>query len=113
MKIALPTNNAKKVSSHTALSKYIAVIEIENGAVKDRVLRKNPIPQIAKEQQQAGIEGSRGLGAGRVISELVNDVDVFVASEIGEGMKHNLSASGIKVQETDKQDIEEIINEFL
>jgi predicted Fe-Mo cluster-binding NifX family protein len=113
MKIAIPTNNAKKVSTHTALSKYIAVIEIENGAIKDRVLRKNPIPQIAKEQESTGVEGSRGLGAGRVIAELVRDADIFIAKDIGGGMKNNLSSVGIKVQETDKQLIDEIINEFL
>lgn len=113
MKIAMPTNDSKKVAPHTALSKYIAVIEIENGTIKDRVLRKNPIPQIAKEQQSTGVEGSRGLGAGRIISELVKDVDIFIAREIGEGMKNNLSSVGIRVQGTDKQLINEIINEFL
>jgi len=113
MKIAIPTNNGKKVSVHTALSKYIAVIEIKNGAVTDRILIKNPVPQMAKEQGGVGTEGSRGLGAGRIISELISGVDIFIANDIGSGMKGNLSALGIKVVETDKQFIEEIINEFL
>lgn len=113
MKIAIPTNNAKKVSTHTALSKYIAVIEIKNHKIVDRTLRNNPVPQMAKGQSSIGEEGSRGLGAGRIISELVSDVDVFIANDIGSGMRGNLSASGIKVVDTDKQDIKEIINEFL
>ena len=112
MKIAIPTNNAKKVSTHTALSKYIAVIEINNHKVVDRTLKSNPVPQMAKESD-TGEEGSRGLGAGRIISELVSDVDVFIANDIGSGMRGNLSAFGIRVIDTDKQDIKEIINEFL
>ena len=112
MKIAIPTNNAKKVSTHTALSKYIAVIEINNHKVVDRTLRSNPVLQMAKGSD-IGEEGSRGLGAGRIISELVSDVDVFIAKDIGSGMRRNLSASGIRVVDTDKQDIKEIIDEFL
>ena len=111
MKIAIPTNNAKKVSTHTALSKYIAVIEINNHKVVDRTLRSNPVLQMAKDS--VGDRGSRGLGAGRIISELVSDVDVFIAKDIGSGMRRNLSASGIRVVDTDKQDIKEIIDEFL
>lgn len=113
MKIAIPTNNAKKVSAHTALSKYIAVIEISNHKVVDRVLRVNPVPQMAKGHSDIGEEGSRGLGAGRIISELVSDVDVFIANDIGSGMRGNLSGSGIRVVDTDKGDIEEIIVSFL
>ncbi len=113
MKIAIPTNNAKKVSAHTALSKYIAVIEINNHKITDRVLRTNPIPQLAKGQNNVSKEGSRGLGAGRIISELINDADIFIANDIGSGMRENLSAAGIKVIDSDKQDIEEIISEFL
>ncbi len=111
MIIAIPTNNGKTVSKHVSLSKYITKIEVQNGEIIDRILVENPIPGMIKKSE-GSTEGARGLGAGRIIPEIVGNADVFVAREIGEGMKRNLTYAGIKVVTTDKSSIEEIINEF-
>ncbi|AEA33524.1 NifB/NifX family molybdenum-iron cluster-binding protein [Hippea maritima] len=111
MKIAFPTNNLKTISSHTSLSKYFAVIEIKDGEITDRVAIKNPIPELAKQTQTE--EPNRGLGAGRIIPQLLKGVDVFIANQIGDGMKSNLNAAGIKVIETQIKDIKTIIDEFM
>ncbi len=113
MKIAIPTNNDKTISKHTALSKHIAIIEIDNHKIVDKTLRENPIPKMAKDMQSSQREGSKGLGAGRIIPSIVGDADIFIAYDIGEGMRRNLESSGIRVIETDKLDIDSAINDFL
>ena len=110
MKVAFPTNNLKTISSHTALSKYLAIVDIENGEIVDRIAVKNPIPEMAKDG--AGSEETgRGLGAGRIIPAILSDyaVDLFIARDIGEGMRMNLEYAGIKVLETEEKEIAKII----
>ncbi len=112
MKIAFPTNNLKILSNHTALSKFIAIIGIENGQITERIAVKNPVPQMASELTTSEEEG-RSLGAGRIIPQILLNyhVDVFVAREIGEGMRRNLEYTGIKVVLTEEKEIEKILEE--
>ncbi len=113
MKIAFPTNNLKTLSNHTALSKFIAIICVENGQITERIAVKNPIPQMASGISTSEEQG-RGLGAGRIIPQILSNyhVDVFVAREIGEGMRSNLEYAGIRVIVTDEKEIEKILEEI-
>ncbi len=113
MKIAFPTNNLKKISKHTSLSKYFAIIELRNGEIKERVALKNPIIELAKQQHTQ--EAHRGPGAGRIIPQILLDygVNLFICNEIGENMRYNLMQAGIEVKITNETSINEILNKIL
>ncbi|WP_026939613.1 NifB/NifX family molybdenum-iron cluster-binding protein [Hippea alviniae] len=114
MKVAFPTNNLKKIASHTALSKYLAIVDIGNGEIMERVAVKNPIPEMVKDGMGSE-ETGRGLGAGRIIPAILSDygVELFVARDIGEGMRMNLEYAGISVLETEEKEIEKIIESLI
>ncbi len=109
MRIGFPTNNLKMLSNHTALSKYIGIVEIKNGEITERIAVKNPLPQLASAAYSN--EEGRGLGAGKIIPQILLDynVNVFVTSEIGEGMQGNLKYAGIKIILSKEKEIEKII----
>jgi len=113
MRIAFPTNNLKTISNHTALSKYIAIVEIENGQIIERIAVKNPIPQMASKIASSEEHG-RGLGAGKIIPRILldYDVDVFIARDIGEGMRENLKYAGIKVIISEEKEIGKILEKI-
>ncbi len=112
MRIGFPTNNLRTLSNHTALSKYIGIIEIENGQVIERIAIKNPLPRLASGVSSE--KEGRGLGAGKIIPQILLDynVDVFVASEIGEGMQRNLEYAGIKVVLSKDKELKKIIEKL-
>ncbi len=114
MRVAFPTNNLKTISNHTALSRYIAIVEIKNGEIDERIAVKNPVHELVKNSSHER-EHPGGMGAGKIIPQILADygVDVFVAREIGEGMINNLEAMGISVIVSDEKDIEKSINKII
>lgn len=114
MRVAFPTNNLKTISNHTALSRYIAIVEIKNGEIGERIAIKNPVHELVKNSSHDG-EHPRGMGAGKIIPQILADygVDVFVAREIGEGMINNLETMGIRVIVSDEREMEKAINKII
>ncbi len=113
MRVAFATNNLKTISNHTALSKFIAIVEIKNKEITERIAIKNPIPQTIN-QPKSKEENHRGLGSGKIIPQILLSygVDIFLAREIGEGMQRNLDYSGIKVLKTEEKEINKLIKEL-
>ena len=114
MRIAFPTNNQKTLSPHIGLEKGFLVIDTNTN---ERFYITNPVMEKIQEEHlnlKDLPEGNRGFGTGRIIPPLLReaDVDVLVADEFGEGMVRNLEAEGIAFYETDKKDIEEILNDI-
>ena len=114
MRIAFPTNNKKTLSPHIGLAKGFLVVDTDTN---ERFYITNPVMEKI-QQEHINLkdlpEGNRGLGTGRIIPPILAEagVDVLVADEFGEGMARNLQAEGIAYYETDKKDIEEILNDI-
>ncbi len=112
MKIAIVTNNGKTVSHHIALSKNIAFYELPHGRLVE--IADNPVMQrIKTEHIKLGKkpQDGRRLGTGQIIPALLAEkaVDIFVAGDIGKGMKNNLLRLGIRPVIAGTDNIDEIL----
>ena len=107
MRVAIPTSDGKNISKHVALSKYFNIYE--NNQLVSQI--QNPLIENIKESVPLHSHNGRGLGAGRIIPSLLarQNVGVFLAREIGEGMRYNLEQSGIKCIETQEKNIDEAL----
>ncbi len=115
MKIAIVTNNGKTVSHHIALSKSIAFYELPDGKLVEMV--DNPVRQrIKTEHIKLGKKPPEGrrLGTGQIIPALLAEkgADIFVAADIGQGMKNNLLRLGIRPVISGTDNIDEILEAF-
>jgi predicted Fe-Mo cluster-binding NifX family protein len=111
MVVAFPTNNQRTITSHIGLSKGFLIIDTDTNQTK---YIQNPVVEMIKENNinlKNRAEGKRGLGVGRVVSELLveNGVDIFVAKEFGDGIKRNLNRIGIELFQTDTKEIDNIL----
>lgn len=109
MKIALPTSDGKNIAKHVALSKFFYIYE--DAKLIEKI--ENPLIENLKESSVAlHTHEGRGLGAGRIIPPLIaqRGVGVFLAREIGEGMRVNMQRMGIKCIETQEKNIEQALS---
>ena len=114
MKVAFPTNNQQTIASHIGLAKGFLIIDTKTN---EKFYIENPVIKRIQEEHmdlKNTEEGQKGLGTGRVIPPLLKEagVNVIVSRDFGEGMIKNLENEGIKAFETDKKDIEEILNQI-
>ena len=112
MVVAFPTNNQTTIANHIGLAKGFLIVDTNKN---EKFYIQNPVMQRIKEEHidlKNTEEGQRGLGTGRVIPPLLAKagVDVLVARDFGEGMIRNLEDFGIRAYETDKKNIEEVLN---
>ena len=114
MTVAFPSNNQQTIASHIGLAKGFLIVDT---STNEKFYIENPIMQKIQEEHinlKNSEEGHRGLRTGRVIPPLLakTGVDIFVSRDFGEGMIRNLEFEGIKAFETDKKDIEEVLNQI-
>ena len=108
MRVAVPTSDGKNISKHVALSKFFYIYE--DGKEVEKI--KNPLIENLKESTVfLHTHKGRGLGAGRIIPSLIaqKGVSVFLAREIGDGMRANMQRVGIKCIETQEKAIEQAL----
>ena len=114
MKIAFPSNNQQTIASHIGLAKGFLIVDTDTN---ERFYIENPVIQKIQEKHinlKNTQEGHRSLGTGRIIPPLLAEagVDILVSRDFGEGMIRNLEFEGIRAYETEKKDIEEILNQI-
>lgn len=107
MRIAIPTSDGKNISKHVAMSKFFNIYE--NNELISQI--KNPLIANFKEEPITHSHNGKGLGAGKIIPPLLSqqNVSIFLAREIGEGMKKNLASIGIKSIETPEKEIQKAL----
>ncbi len=110
MRIAIPTSDGKNISKHVALSKYFNIYE--NAQLISQI--ENPLIENLKDVQHLHSGNGKGLGAGRVIPQILakHNVDVFLAREIGDGMRLNLERVSIKCIESEEKNIDEALKKL-
>ncbi len=109
MRIAIPISDGKNISKHVALSKYFNIYENAQLISQIETLIEN-----LKDVPQLHSHDKRGLGAGRIIPQLLarQNVNVFLAREIGEGMRGNLKQVGIKCIDSEGKNIDEALKKL-
>ncbi|MRJ05955.1 MAG: iron-molybdenum cofactor-binding protein [Epsilonproteobacteria bacterium] len=110
MKVAIPTNNGKRVASHIALAKKFLIVDLETGDIEELT---NPIlEELKASNTPIPKEEPRRLGAGKILPPLLAEkgVKVLVAREINPKMEQNLNRFGIEGVETEIVDIPQLID---
>lgn len=115
MKVAIVTNNGKTVSHHIALSKKIAFYRLPEGELLE--MADNPVMKRVKEEHiklEKNPSGGRHLGTGHIIPEFLaqKGADLFVVTELGEGLKRRLSELGIRPIVAKSDNIDEILEQL-
>lgn len=96
--IAFATEERYSVADSVITAKYFALATAMEGQITSISFKENP---IRKELDANGVEipsEGVGLGAGRIIPDLLKGVSIFVCKEIGEGLKRNLEGVGVRVE---------------
>ena len=107
MKIAAPAVRSRDgrlfIVPHVARATFIAVVSVEGERIVERRLLPNP---YAKGEQR---------GRGRAVASMIAGlgVDVFVAKELGEGMRAHLEQVGITVCTTNMDFLDDLIADAL
>ena len=107
MRLAAPAVKGRDgrlfILPHVARAAFIAVVRVEQGEIVEEKLVPNP---YAKGEQR---------GRGRAVASMIAGlgVDVFVAKEIGEGMRAHLEQAGVRVHVTGRSYLDEAVRELL
>jgi len=120
-KIALPTNRGKTISSHFGRAKYFLIVEIKGKKIIDKILRNNDshvgIPHHHhgddhNHKHEAEHSKHQGKAHARIL-EILNDVDIIFARNIGPRIYNQLIENGYTVIKVETSDIEQAITLFL
>jgi len=115
MIVAVVTNSGKSVSNHIALAKKIAFYDFPKGNLIKII--PNPIMEKIKDNNiklEKNPSGGRHLKTGKELPKFLakEGANIFIAKQMGEGMKMNLIDLGIKPCLTQAQTIEDAIGEL-
>jgi predicted Fe-Mo cluster-binding NifX family protein len=128
MKIAVATEDGKKISAHFGRSPYFAIFEIEGGKTANRSMRPNTFTghfrgghgegehghgehgHGAGEGHQHGSGDGRGHGA---VAEGLGDCGVVISHGMGRAAWEDLRARGIEMIVTDERDVDTAVQKYL
>jgi len=103
MKIAVVSNNGKRVSRHYGMARQFVVLTVENGAVTARETREKRVRGSSNREPGSGEQ----RGHGRRAAQLVADCQVVVAGGMGASARANLERMGLQAIATDERSVDE------
>jgi predicted Fe-Mo cluster-binding NifX family protein len=111
MKIAIPTNNQKRVAPHISLAKGFLIIDTNTN---QKEFIANPILEYIQKENinlKSLPTHHKGLGVGRILPEFLYNlgVEALIGLDFKEGIARNLNRYGIKSLKTTNKEIEEIL----
>jgi len=110
MKIAVASDDGKKISSHFGRAKGFVVFEIENKEIKNKEYLPNTFTEHARGLDK---RGSHNYDSHSTIIEALKDVKVVISHGMGRRLYDDLRDSKIEVYVTDETDVEEAVKLFL
>lgn len=119
MKIAFPTNDKQKISSHFGRSKGFLIVEIKDGKVVSEEYLPNTITghvQHAHNEdsaQEHSHEHNHSVDTHERVAQKFTHIDVVISGGMGYGMKSRFDSAGIKTIITSEKDIKAALNLFL
>ncbi|URA09975.1 NifB/NifX family molybdenum-iron cluster-binding protein [Thermospira aquatica] len=116
MKVAIASDDGKKVASHFGRAKGFVVCEIEEKEVKQRDYIPNTFTGHARGLHQGDHGHSHGAAHGRShagILEALKDVKVVISHGMGRNLYEDLTQAGKDVYVTDKVNIDEVLVLFV
>ncbi len=119
MKVAIPTNDGKNVSSHFGQAKGFLFVEIEG----DNIKREEYIPntftghaQHISNENKSSEHSHRHTHSIDVHERVVNKfsgISAVISGGMGYGIKSRLESAGIKTIFTSEKDIRKVLSLFI
>ncbi len=112
--LTFPSNDRTHIAENPILATHFVIAEIQQGAITSMRFLENPVVENLRRHPidlPADHDG-RGLGAGRLIPEILKGVSIGVFREIGDGLRRNLEGLGMGVHLTDRHTIDEVLKEL-
>ena len=106
MRIAIPTNDHEKIAEQLSSARGVMIYRLENGEVKGRLFRYFRFWKILKD------EGLKDRFFRR-FSECFRECDWLVVKGLHPGLKAYLHNSGIRIHQTEKEDLKDIVKEMI
>ncbi len=107
-KICIPTNDRKTIAQRTGRAKEFAFYEVEDGNIVKQYFVENPHHEHDHDE-----EGEESEHHHNEIIEILDDVDVFVVKAVGKHLRQDLIDANINFVRTDKENLDEIVKDFI
>lgn len=121
MKIALATDDQKRIAEHFGGSRFILVATVEDGKVVNKEVKEKPGRHTFSAEEphpQTDGKGRHGFGPGaeqrhNAIFNVFKDCETLIVGMIGTGAYNHFTSSGVRVIATDISDIDEAIELYI
>jgi predicted Fe-Mo cluster-binding NifX family protein len=118
MRIAVATEDGKRISDHFGRSPYFAVFEIEDRKTTNRSMRQNTFTGHFRGHHGDGSHGEHHHSAGdphahQSAAEGLGDCNVIISHGMGRRAWEDLRDRGIEMIVTDETDVETAVQEYL
>lgn len=110
MKIAVASEDGKKISPHFGRAKLFVIFEIENGVIKNKEYIQNTFTGHAKGVYE--IEEHHHKSHSEIIESL-KDCKVVISHGMGRKLYDDLTSAGIEVCVTEETDVDKAIELYL
>ena len=107
MKIAIPTSDRKMIFDRTGQTPLFAIVTVDQLNITHIEYRPNP------PHEHSGSKHSGGEHSHTELITLLNDCDLLLVRKIGEYLKAELDAGGIKYEITKAGQIGSAIHQYL
>ena len=109
MKIAVASNDGKRISFHLGRTKGFVVFEIEGKEIKSQEYRPTTVTGDARESEDAGHE----IHSHAPVLNALKDCKAVISHGMGRRIYNDLKKRGIKPFNTDETDVEKAIRLYL
>lgn len=110
MKIAVVTDDEKKISAHFGSAKYFVVLTIEDGKIVDRDLREKP-ERGGHNHHEHG-HGHHSHNDHAQLAAIITDCEAVLGRGMGKPMYENLQAVGVRPIITKVADIDQAVLDY-
>ncbi|MBN2894617.1 MAG: DUF134 domain-containing protein [Campylobacterales bacterium] len=112
MVIACATDDRSTIHPHFLIARYFALVTLNEGKIETIRYCDNPIFEAMVRQAitPENDDSAKGLGAGRLIPPLLQEANLVVCTQIGEGIRRNLEGVGIGVRYSTVARVDEVAN---
>ncbi|MBC7194766.1 MAG: NifB/NifX family molybdenum-iron cluster-binding protein [Caldisericia bacterium] len=111
MKILMPSDDGRTISSHFGRTRGFLIFEVEGNEIKSREYLPNTFTGHARGMHERGIHHQYDTHS--AIIEALKDVKVVISHGMGRRLYDDLKNVGIDVYVTDETEVDEVIKLFL
>lgn len=104
MKIAVPTDDGKRIAAHFGRARNFVVFEIETGEIISREIIQSNTPHVG---------GQHSHHHGGWFMDALRSCDVVIAAGMGRRAIANFHQAGIKPVFTDVSDVEQAVKAYV